>query len=472
MSDFYRSGIPAREYLDIISEASFASGSSNKVITILIKYLEKQLGERIYLSDLPIGYENNYGKFSGYYCIVGNGDKAFRLNFKLGKSDSILSVDYYDKITSTPKFTIEFTSQDNSVNIATTIASVLQGNYNLEERASFSGKMFKSWLDSDEKLITDVLQKERLSAVYRDYFSKWIDDNDERPMSQPSFFNQAKAWLSDNNLRNNFAKSGTIKKASSEKSIPDKASKKKFDQQFALTVNDRFEMLEAQVMLVANNYMNSLLITGSPGIGKSYTVLDVLNKKGLEYHQQSGGIKSVKDLFRALYFHKDDEIIIFDDCDDVLTNKASQNILKAILDSNPNKPNEVTYLDKDFKDPSEIEKMTPRQKEKAIPNKFTFTSGIIFISNLPERKFDTAVLSRSARVDLSLTKEEIINRIEDKIDNFPPDIPASKKIEVLEFIREYQGMIKRIDFRTFERVAVQAMTGHPKWQAWAMHNIG
>lgn len=468
MKTYLESNKSTKEYI----QEAFAKGKSKTVMEKLNAYLSKKIGQQIFMSDKSSDYSNNYGDFSGYYCIVGDGKKAYRINFLLGKSDSISSIDYYDNPSNKPTMTIEFSKSDNIVDIAGTIEAVLKGERINEskfvERASFAGEVFEKWLKSDEKYNIDVLQNDRLSDVYKNNFDNWVTQNDERPLSSASFNNMAKTYLSDNGLRNKFSRSGIVKKGSNEKPIVNKAEEKKFDDAFAMTVEEKFQQIDASLDLLSNRWANSMIVMGAAGLGKTHQILERLKKLNLEYSYNSGGLKSAKDLYVYLYHHKDDELIICDDFDDVLLNSKAQNLLKAVLDTNKQKENIVTYLDKDFLDPEEIELLSPKMRAKKTPNSFKFTSAIVFITNLPKRKLNPAVVSRSLPVDLDLTKEEIIQRIEDKMEAFPPDAPKEIKYEALQFIKEHSDKFKIIDFRMFDKVVTMAMTRHPLWKKWVM----
>lgn len=472
---FLESDLKAKDYILSQLKEAFASGSSEKVMTKLVSYLQKKIGQQIFLTPKSMDYENSYGKFSGYFAIIGNGKNAFRINFLLGKSDYISSIDYYEGVSEKPLLTVEFAKTDNIVEIATSIEAILRGDRTLsekvfKERKSFASEVFMNWVNQDERYYQDLLQNERFSDLYRNYFEPWVDSEGERPISVASFNNTAKAYLADNGLNNKYARKGSVKKGSSEKAIVNKAEEKKFDDEFALTVAEKYEQIEAFSDLLVNSYSNGFLVVGNPGIGKTHTILERLQKTGIEYTYASGAVKTSKDLYRYLYHHREGEVIIFDDCDSVIS-KGDVNLLKSALDTNTKKPNMITFLDKDFKDPAEIELMGPKMRQRAIPNTFEFSSGCIFISNLRIEKINPALKSRSLVIDLYLTKEEILNRIEDKLDQFPPDIPRDTKLEVLNFFRKYKEIIKSIDFRAFDKVATLRMTNHPAWPKWAMSQI-
>lgn len=69
-----------------------------------------------------------------------------------------------------------------------------------------------------------------------------------------------------------------------------------------------------------------------------------------------------------------------------------------------------------------------------VPSKFFFTGGLIFVSNLPAKKIDQAIISRSIRIDLWLTATDVAKRIKDILSKPGYDSEAVK--EAIEFLTE------------------------------------
>ena len=98
----------------------------------------------------------------------------------------------------------------------------------------------------------------------------------------------------------------------------------------------------------------NVILAGSPGIGKTYTVKQVVseyypictkNEKAVgegEYSFNSGDIgTSISDVIMFFFTHRHDNLIVLDDCDNFLSKKTANpkiaNMLKALLNSNPDK---------------------------------------------------------------------------------------------------------------------------------------
>jgi hypothetical protein len=137
-------------------------------------------------------------------------------------------------------------------------------------------------------------------------------------------------------------------------------------------------------------------------------------------------------LYEHLWIHRD-KLHIFNDFDSVLKDAESVNLLKAALDTYPvrelskmtkgNSFNSYGMSDKAMWDEYE---MTGK-----VPNTFKFTGQIIFISNIHEDKFDTAIISRSLHVDVRLSKAETIARMYKLMLDIMPEVSIEYKQEAL-----------------------------------------
>ena len=116
------------------------------------------------------------------------------------------------------------------------------------------------------------------------------------------------------------------------------------------SINERFGFVSDMVTMLANGDQASVVVSGPGGLGKSYTVTDALANRGLQdistvddlpigFRINGGktfrvikGYSTPKGLYRVLYENKDG-VVVFDDCDSVLKDPVSLNLLKAALDS-------------------------------------------------------------------------------------------------------------------------------------------
>ena len=116
------------------------------------------------------------------------------------------------------------------------------------------------------------------------------------------------------------------------------------------TINERFGFVTDMVTMLANGAQASVVVTGPGGLGKSYTVAQALDANGFKdittlealevgarintrkSYRVIKGYSTPKGLYRLLYENKDG-VIVFDDCDSVLKDPVSLNLLKGALDS-------------------------------------------------------------------------------------------------------------------------------------------
>jgi hypothetical protein len=205
--------------------------------------------------------------------------------------------------------------------------------------------------------------------------------------------------------------------------------------QSEFSINKRFGFLEKFTNMVLDGETASAIVTGEGGLGKSHVVMQELEKRGWEEEVDYiivKGYATPKALYGTLWEHKD-KTVIFDDCDSVLKDPVSLNILKGALDSYDKRT--VSWLQKGF-------------IEDGLPNSFEFQGNIIFISNLRSSKIDQAVRSRSMTIDLTMTLEDKIERMQTILADILPAYDMDMKQEVLNFMAEHGDEALEFNMRT------------------------
>ena len=221
-------------------------------------------------------------------------------------------------------------------------------------------------------------------------------------------------------------------------------------------INTRFSFVEKLVSMVATRVQASAVITGEGGLGKTFTVRKTLEALGLEdqtallEEAEEGdlienayitikGYSTAKGLYRTLY-ENNGKVIVFDDCDSILKDAVALNILKGALDS----------YDRRY-----ISWNSEMKESDDLPRSFEFTGQIIFISNMDSDSIDQAVRSRSMMIDLSMTEDQKIDRMEHiaLAGDFLPDYDAEIKTDALNLLREIKDDCKEISLRTLIAVA-------------------
>ena len=229
-------------------------------------------------------------------------------------------------------------------------------------------------------------------------------------------------------------------------------------------INERFDFLTDFVLMVADGTCPSLLVTGEGGLGKTFTVNKAMRKAGREmldlealaagtkiddkkFYAVVKGYSTAKGLYRTLYENRN-RIIIFDDCDTVLRDPVALNLLKGALDSYDKRI--ISWnAESSF------------GGDEELPRSFEFKGGVIFISNLQLYKIDQAVKSRALPIDLSMTTQQKIDRMETliKAEEFLPEYSAKVKRQALDFLEKFQTQAKELSLRTLIQVVKVAGRG-------------
>jgi hypothetical protein len=244
--------------------------------------------------------------------------------------------------------------------------------------------------------------------------------------------------------------------------------------QSKFTINQRFGFLSDMVAMLAKGDQPSVVVTGPGGLGKSHTVTASLNKAGLkdmsvldEFDVGSGvpknafivikGYSTPKGLYRTLYENRN-STIVFDDCDSVLKDTVSLNLLKGALDSYSRR----------------IISWRADMKDEDLPQSFEFKGRVIFISNMDSSTLDQAIITRSLAVDLSMTPEQKIERMKFLLTEpeFMPEFDKQHKTDALSLISELVDEVKELSLRTLIQVTkIRKSNPNGAWKNLAEYAI-
>jgi Cdc6-like AAA superfamily ATPase len=200
----------------------------------------------------------------------------------------------------------------------------------------------------------------------------------------------------------------------------------------------RFVFINKFIKLLGRGAINSFIVTGSGGIGKTTAVTNALTELELNEDTPNNpggdymvirGFSTPRALYETLYNFRD-KILVLDDADQAWKDPLASNLLKACLD------------DKKVR----IVNWNSSREDTEIPTRFVYTGKIVFVSNLPIDSFPQAIVSRSQKVDLTLDideKIEVISHVFDKLDK-----PVQYKNDVLAFVREFATEAKDLNIRS------------------------
>jgi len=233
-------------------------------------------------------------------------------------------------------------------------------------------------------------------------------------------------------------------------------------------IADTFESLETLVASVASNSVNSLVVAGAPGLGKSYTVNKVLNEINQDNYIFHRGYLRASHLFRLLWQNRfNGQVIVLDDTDAIFGDETALNILKAALELKSVRRigwgSEKEFLDDDG---------------ETIPRYFDYSGSIIFLTNLPFREMIAgnsknaphlgALESRSLVLDLKIkTQSEYLIKIKQTIKAGMLEnagFNLVEEVEIISFLEENITKFSDISLRMVEKIAALYRANPTNWQ--------
>ena len=254
------------------------------------------------------------------------------------------------------------------------------------------------------------------------------------------------------------------------------------DQEAMDRIATRFEILDEMSAACIKGDIRAMIVSGPPGVGKSFGVEQQLEKASLfdkiankrQKYEVVKGAMTALGLYAQLYRYSDKgNILVFDDCDSVFGDELSLNILKAALDSGKRRRicwNSDSRL----------------LREEGIPNAFEFKGSAIFITNL---KFENvrskklqdhleALESRCHFVDLTIdTERDKMLRIRqvnrDAQGGLFGDYSfMNNEAElILDFMEANRTKLRELSIRTALKIADLVKMSPNKWQALAMNTV-
>jgi hypothetical protein len=245
------------------------------------------------------------------------------------------------------------------------------------------------------------------------------------------------------------------------------------DDEIKARLRERFSILDDMTRAVKKGAVRAMIVSGPPGVGKSFGVEKVLGKhdlmasvagnEKLKKYEVVKGAMSALGLYSKLYQYSDAKnILVFDDCDSVLLDDLSLNILKAALDSGSKR---MIHWNTD----------SHMLRREGIPDSFEFKGGAIFITNI---KFENvkskklkdhleALESRCHYLDLTIdTEREKVLRIKQIVEDGmldKYDFEAGAKEELLTFIDTNKKKLRELSLRMVLKLADLKASFPERW---------
>jgi hypothetical protein len=249
------------------------------------------------------------------------------------------------------------------------------------------------------------------------------------------------------------------------------------DEQIISRLRERFDILDDMTRAVKKGDVRAMIVSGPPGVGKSFGVEKVLSRHDLfptvadnsklkKYEVVKGAMSAIG-LYKKLYEFSDKKcILVFDDCDSILLDDVALNILKAALDSSKKRTISWNTDSRSL-------------QAEGVPNSFDFHGGAIFITNI---KFDNvkskklrdhleALESRCHYLDLTIdSQREKLLRIRQVVEDnnlFEEndyEFDAATKAEVIEFINANAHRMRELSLRMVIKVASLRASMPERWR--------
>ena len=285
---------------------------------------------------------------------------------------------------------------------------------------------------------------------------------------------KAVAGFPDRNIKIRVSDASSVEDAGKAKVT----EREETDEETIDRLRERFDMLEDMTRACKKGDVRAMIVSGPPGVGKSFGVEKVLGRHDMiatlsesapKYEVVKGAMSAIG-LYCKLYkFADKDNVIVFDDCDSVFADELCLNILKAALDSK--KTRRIHWNTDSFK-----------LRNEGVPDSFEFKGSAIFITNL---KFDKskgkirehlmALESRCHYVDLTIdTEREKMLRIKQIVrDGMLTEYKFSEELhqEIIDFVDINKARLRELSLRTVLKVADLAKAFPSKWEAMAENTV-
>jgi hypothetical protein len=212
---------------------------------------------------------------------------------------------------------------------------------------------------------------------------------------------------------------------------------------------------------VSTSKVRAMIVSGPPGIGKSYGVERALEKRSMfdDIANQARKFEVVKGamspigLYKKLYEHSaKGHVVCFDDCDAILYDDLALNLLKAALDTGKKRTLHWNTESRTL-------------MAEGMPNSFDFNGGVVFITNV---KFDNvkskklqdhlqALQSRCHYLDLTIdSMRDRMLRIRQIVGTGMLEKYAMGKTEedrLVQFIYDNKHKLREISLRMVLKIA-------------------
>lgn len=244
----------------------------------------------------------------------------------------------------------------------------------------------------------------------------------------------------------------------------------------------RFAVLDEMSAAAIEGQIRALIVSGPPGVGKSYGVeyqleksslFDVIAGKKVRFQVVKGAMTALG-LYAQLYKYSDKKnVLVFDDCDSAFNDELALNILKAALDSGKRRR---IFWNSDSR----------LLREEGIPNSFEFRGSVIFITNLNFANIRSkkiadhleALQSRCHYVDLTIDTERDkmlrIRQVHRDADgglfsNY--EFEGNEADQIFEFMSQNAAHLREVSLRMCLKIADLVKISPTNWRTLATATV-
>ena len=246
---------------------------------------------------------------------------------------------------------------------------------------------------------------------------------------------------------------------------------KESDEDIDKRIEEAYETLSTLVTGVAENKIRSLIVSGAAGVGKSYETKQTLEAHGKSDYVFVNGYLKNSGLFKLLYDNRfENQVVIIDDSDKILTEMDSISMLKNALELKQTRT--ISWLSE--------KQFISEETGEPIPKTFQYEGSMIFLTNMDfqaQIQKDTilsphlaALDSRSIYLDLKIkNRRDILARIKQVINE--SDILTSKGIYeyeqqiLMQYLTDNLDNLKELSLRTIEKLASLYTANPDKWRS-------
>ena len=259
-----------------------------------------------------------------------------------------------------------------------------------------------------------------------------------------------------------------------ENVVTGEAAQPETDDQIIERLRERFSILEDMTYAACDGVVRGMVVTGPPGVGKSFGVEAVLKDAGImkklsndslrRFGVEKGAATPIG-LYQLLYdYSADGSVLVLDDCDSVLYDELSLNLLKAALDSG--KKRTLSWR-------SESRALA----NNGVPDQFDFKGSIIFITNVKFEKTRgklkdhlDAIMSRCHYLDLTLDtmRDKFLRCKQIVADGMLNEYKFSDedKADLMDYIYTNKNRLREMSLRMVLKIADLRKMNATKWKSY------